>query len=59
MYWLVSTISFNLKPQSSDDENAAKEEEEVLKLQSDKAKVLSMEDFGIETEPTFEVEKLD
>ncbi|KAL0322743.1 UNVERIFIED_CONTAM: hypothetical protein Sangu_1893600 [Sesamum angustifolium] len=50
------------EPQSSDDEDAAEEEAEVLKLQSEKAKVLSMEDFGLEDasqdetdrEPTFE-----
>ncbi|KAI3459829.1 hypothetical protein Pfo_016492 [Paulownia fortunei] len=36
------------EPQSSDDEDAAEEEAEVLKLQSEKAKVLSMEDFGLE-----------
>lgn len=52
-----------LKPQSSDDEDAADEEKEVLKLQSKRAKALTMEDFGLEDysqdesdrEPTFEV----
>ncbi|EPS66406.1 hypothetical protein M569_08372 [Genlisea aurea] len=52
------------EPQSSDDEDAAEEEAEVLKLQNEKAKSLSMEDFGLEEdaiedegdrEPTFEV----
>lgn len=42
-----------IEPQSSDDEDAAEEEREVLKLQSEKLKGLSMEDFGLE-EPTFE-----
>lgn len=46
-----------LKPQSSDDEDAAEEEREVLKLQSEKLKGLSMEDFGLE-EPTFEVRNM-
>ncbi|XP_051143956.1 protein THALLO-like [Andrographis paniculata] len=36
------------EPQASDDEDAAEEEAEVLKLQSEKAKVLSMEDFGLD-----------
>ncbi|KAL6573444.1 hypothetical protein OROHE_001903 [Orobanche hederae] len=50
------------EPQSSDDEDAAEEEKEVLKLQSKRAEVLSMKDFGLEdasqddsdTEPIFE-----
>ncbi|KAL6504114.1 hypothetical protein OROGR_026037 [Orobanche gracilis] len=50
------------EPQSSDDEDAAEEEREVLKMQSKRAEVLSMEDFGLkdasqddtDTEPTFE-----
>ncbi|KAL6578178.1 hypothetical protein OROMI_010506 [Orobanche minor] len=50
------------EPQSSDDEDAAEEEKEVLKLQSKRAEVLSLKDFGLEdasqddsdTEPTFE-----
>ncbi|XP_022878927.1 something about silencing protein 10 [Olea europaea var. sylvestris] len=50
------------EPQSSDDEDAADEEKEVLKLQSKRAKALTMEDFGLEDysqdesdrEPTFE-----
>ncbi|CAA0811052.1 Sas10/U3 ribonucleoprotein (Utp) family protein [Striga hermonthica] len=50
-------------PQSSDDEDAVEEEAEVLKLQREKAKILSVEDFGLEDasqdeidqEPTFEV----
>ncbi|KZV50342.1 something about silencing protein 10-like [Dorcoceras hygrometricum] len=36
------------EPLSSDDEDAAEEEAEVLKLQSEKAKALSMEDYGLE-----------
>ncbi|KAL6551985.1 hypothetical protein OROGR_008139 [Orobanche gracilis] len=50
------------EPQSSDDQDAAEEEREVLKMQSKRAEVLSMEDFGLkdasqddtDTEPTFE-----
>ncbi|KAL2506202.1 Sas10/U3 ribonucleoprotein (Utp) family protein [Abeliophyllum distichum] len=50
------------EPQSSDDEDAAEEEAAVLKLQSERAKALTMEDFGLEDysqdendrEPTFE-----
>ncbi|KAG8375894.1 hypothetical protein BUALT_Bualt09G0006600 [Buddleja alternifolia] len=50
------------EPQASDDDAAAEEEAEVLKLQSEKAKSLSMKDFGLEDasedeadrEPTFE-----
>ncbi|KAK4490707.1 hypothetical protein RD792_001406, partial [Penstemon davidsonii] len=48
------------EPQTSDDEDAAAEEAEVLKLQSEKAKALSLEDYGLvdqdetEREPTFE-----
>lgn len=37
-----------MKRQSSDDEDLAIEEEEALKLQRQKAKSLSMEDFGLE-----------
>lgn len=37
-----------MKRQSSDDEDLAIEEEEALKLQRQKAKFLSMEDFGLE-----------
>lgn len=50
------------EPLSSDDEDAAEEEAEVLKLQSEKAKALSMEDYGLgdtgqdvaDAEPTLE-----
>ncbi|KAL7128048.1 hypothetical protein ABFS83_14G290100 [Erythranthe nasuta] len=54
------------KTPSSDDEDAAEEEAEVLRLQSEKAKLLSMEDFGLEDasedetgkEPTSEVKRV-
>ncbi|XP_011656740.1 something about silencing protein 10 isoform X2 [Cucumis sativus] len=36
--------------QSSDDESLAEEEEEVIRLQKEKAKTLSLEDFGLEDE---------
>lgn len=36
--------------QSSDDESLAEEEEEVIRLQKEKAKTFSLEDFGIEDE---------
>ncbi|XP_073147871.1 protein THALLO isoform X2 [Henckelia pumila] len=50
------------EPLSTDDEDAAEEEAEVLKLQSEKAKALSMEDYGLgdtgqdlsDAEPTLE-----
>ena len=52
-----------MKLQSSDEEQPAEEEAEVLRLQKEKAKSLSMEDFGLEDfsqdesdgEPTLEV----
>lgn len=52
-----------VKLQSSDEELPAEEEAEVLRLQREKAKLLSMEDFGLEDterdesdgEPTIEV----
>lgn len=52
-----------VKLQSSDEELPAEEEAEVMRLQREKAKFLSMEDFGIEDanqdesdgEPTMEV----
>jgi U3 small nucleolar RNA-associated protein 3 len=37
-----------MKQQSSDDEGPLEEEKEVLKLQRQKAKSLSVEDFGLE-----------
>ena len=37
-----------MKLQSSDDESAAEEEAEVIRLQKEYAKSLSMEDFGLE-----------
>lgn len=37
-----------VKLQSSDEELPAEEEAEVMRLQREKAKFLSMEDFGIE-----------
>lgn len=37
-----------MKIQSSDDEGPAMEEEEALKLQRQKAKSMSIEDFGLE-----------
>lgn len=37
-----------VKLQSSDEELPAEEEAEVMRLQREKAKILSMEDFGIE-----------
>ncbi|KAL0538375.1 hypothetical protein IC582_027393 [Cucumis melo] len=36
--------------QSSDDESLAEEEEEVIRLQKEKAKTFSLEDFGLEDE---------
>ncbi|XP_023004169.1 something about silencing protein 10 [Cucurbita maxima] len=36
--------------QSSDDESLAEEEEEVIRLQKEKAKTFSLEDFGIDDE---------
>ena len=39
-----------MKIQSSDDESLAEEEEEVIRLQKEKAKTLSLEDFGLEDE---------
>lgn len=36
-----------MKIQSSDDESLAEEEEEVIRLQKEKAKTLSLEDFGL------------
>ena len=52
-----------LKPQSSDNEDAAEEEDAVLKRQMTIANNLSMEDYGVEDtsadetdrEPTFQV----
>lgn len=38
-----------MKATSSDEELAAEEEAEVLRMQSEKAKSLSMEDFGLES----------
>jgi hypothetical protein len=61
------TISFliglNFQLQSSDEENPAEEEAEVLRLQKEKAQSLTAADFGLEDvsedgsdgEPTFEV----
>ena len=37
-----------MKQQSSDDEGPLEEEKEVLRLQRQKAKSLSVEDFGLE-----------
>jgi len=39
---------FELQATSSDEEIPAEEEAEVLRLQREKAKSLSMEDFGLE-----------
>lgn len=39
-----------MKIQSSDDESLAEEEEEVIRLQKEKAKTFSLEDFGIDDE---------
>lgn len=39
-----------MKIQSSDDESLAEEEEEVIRLQKEKAKTFSLEDFGLEDE---------
>lgn len=39
---------FVLKATSSDEELLAEEEAEVLRMQREKAKSLSMEDFGLE-----------
>lgn len=61
MLWLTNVEIIKL--QSSDEELPAEEEAEVLRLQREKAKLLSMEDFGLEDterdesdgEPTIEV----
>ncbi|XP_057778096.1 protein THALLO-like isoform X1 [Salvia miltiorrhiza] len=42
------------EPQSSDDEDAAEEEDAVLKRQMTIANNLSMEDYGVEEEPTLQ-----
>lgn len=55
-----------LQTQSSDDEDAAAELEEVLKRQREKSKDLRPEDFGLgdtsedetDREPTFEVKRI-
>ncbi|GER40641.1 something about silencing protein sas10 [Striga asiatica] len=60
--WRRKKDMYGADPQSSDDEDAVEEEAEVLKLQREKAKILSVEDFGLEDasqdeidqEPTFE-----
>lgn len=39
-----------MKIQSSDDESLAEEEEEVIRLQKEKAKTFALEDFGLEDE---------
>ena len=41
-------LSFLLQLQSSDNESPAEEEEEVIRLQRENAKSMSMADFGIE-----------
>lgn len=59
--WLI--VNWIVKLQSSDEELPAEEEAEVLRLQREKAKSLSMEDFGLDDvsqedsdgEPTLEV----
>lgn len=61
MLSIEGTLKFQI--QSSDEELPAEEEEEVLRLQKEKAKSLTEEDFGLEDvtdnegdkEPTFEV----
>ena len=42
------TLLFLMKGQSSIDEGPLEQEEEVLKLQRQKAKSLTIEDFGLE-----------
>lgn len=50
-YLINNCLFFNLmKIQSSDDESLAEEEEEVIRLQKEKAKTFSLEDFGLEDE---------
>ncbi|KAF3451037.1 hypothetical protein FNV43_RR07126 [Rhamnella rubrinervis] len=46
LYYNADNRDYEL--QSSDDESAAEEEAEVIRLQKDYAKSLSMEDFGLE-----------
>lgn len=46
MYYSADNVDYEL--QSSDEELPAEEEAEVLRLQREKAKLFSMEDFGLE-----------
>jgi hypothetical protein len=48
VFVVALTFLFLMKGQPSDDEGPLEEEEEVLKLQRQKAKSLTIEDFGLE-----------